>query len=180
MESRGFNSCSVQIEHKRDIFHPIGMVVFFKEYKYDEHGSIPDTPDIPLPSKTAIAYSYATVNEHMTANDVFNLYKVAGVTYMDSMILDGSKTSAYGTVYVNGSVPFCNTGRDPIDAGDEVWALIGDNENTVPQTVGRRNREISELELEGYKYVGRCIMGSDGSNLDEKVIRFGQILLGVQ
>jgi hypothetical protein len=156
------------------------MVVYFKEYKYDKNGSIPDTPDIPVPSKTAIAYSYATLSDQISENDVFKSYKVAGVTYMDSMIVEGSKTSAYGTVYVNGSVPFCNTGRDPIDAGDEVWALIGYDEDTIPTTVGRRNREIAELELEGYKYVGRCIMGSDGSNLDDKVIRFGQILLGVQ
>jgi len=179
MEAHGFNSCSVQIEHKRDINHPIGMVVFFKEHIYDNDGFIPDG-EAPNPSKTAIAYSYAKLDENITAKHVYNSYKVAGVTYMDTMIVPGSKTDAYGTVYVNGSVPFCNTGYDPIDAGDEVWALIGDTADTVPVTIGRRRRSIDELAEEGYKYVGRCIMGTEGSNLPEKVIRFGQILLGVQ
>ncbi len=164
------------------------MVVFFKVREFDEHGQMSDP--IVRPSKLAIAYSYAKSRDddvnpiHLGNRDddkeAFGLYKVAGVTYIDTMPINGSKTDSFGTVYVNGAVPFCNTGPDPIDAGDEVWVLIGSNENDLPKTIGRRDLTVKELTDAYYKYVGLCIMGCEASDISVNVVRHGQILLGVE
>lgn len=163
------------------------MVVFFKERKFDE-GQMGDP--IMRPSKLAIAYSYAKPKDDEVnpvplglrndEKEAFDLYKVAGVTYIDTMPINGSKTDSFGTVYVNGAVPFCNTGPDPIDAGDEVWVLIGLKEDELPKTIGRRDLTVEELTAAYYKYVGLCIMGCEASDISVNVVRHGQILLGVE
>lgn len=167
------------------------MVVFFKEREFDEIGQMGDP--IMRPSKLAIAYSYAKPKCDSNPvpvpigpgirddeKEAFDLYKVAGVTYIDTMPINGSKTDSFGTVYVNGAVPFCNTGPDPIDAGDEVWVLIGSDKNELPKTIGRRDLTVKELTEAYYKYVGLCIMGCEASDISVNVVRHGQILLGVE
>lgn len=179
MQSQAFNSCSVQITHYKDIKHPFGMVVFFKEYKFTD-GYIEGVE--PSASKLAVAHSYVD-ETYANETEFFNLcktYKVAGVTYVDSIPISGDKDKTRGTVYVNGAVPFCNTGYDAIDAGDEVWAVIGENKTELPRTVGRQSNTLAALTAANYRYVGRCIMGCEASDIKAGVIRYGQILLGVE
>ena len=159
--------------------HPTGMVVFSFIHEYDEAGYITTEPP---PSRSDVQ---VVVHARPVDKEPAN-YRICGVTLVDNLRheSDGNSTMMRATVFVSGAVLFCNTGEDPISAGDEVWVeMLEENADpsvlTIPKTFGRSLGDDCPDRQE-FHYLGRCLVGSMPSHIPSKRLCFGQVLLGLQ
>lgn len=141
--------------------HPTGMVVFYRTYAYDDEGMIAENETLPPASVCAVVHSYCSAA--ITDAEQFverGKYSIAGVLLTDQMY-DGSRIFSRATLRIAGSVAVCNTGSHPINAGDEVWCLIGTSDKAPPTVVGRDiNESADDLIQYGYKFLGICTLGA--------------------
>lgn len=141
--------------------HPTGMVVFYRDYKYDAEGTIAEDETLPPASVCAVVHSYCSEFEDEGEQlRERNKYSIAGVLLTDQMY-DGSRIFSRATLRIAGSVAVCNTGRYPISAGDEVWCLMGTSDKAPPTVAGRDiNESANDFVQLGYKFLGMCTLGA--------------------
>ena len=162
--------------------NPTGMVVFYYKHKYSKEGilqtdPVPDASDVPR-----VFYAYPGAGAPggpLKEEEEHKNYKICGVT----LVTTGSENSDHmirSTVFVSGAVLFCNTGDEPISAGDEVWVQMkeaGTGNDSIPITYRRGLRDSNTRR--NAQYLGRCLVGAAPSYLAGKRLCFGQVLLGV-
>ena len=173
MQNVGAVSIIAEIKNDNQV-NPTGMVVFYYNHAYSSDGCIQTTPLPPASDVPQVSYAYDT---NQNSDD----FRVCGVTLVSTGDVNEIKF-VRTTVFVSGAVLFCNTGQDPISAGDEVWVEMraaSKGADSIPCTIGRSLGE-EQPEKKKYQYVGRCLVGAAPSYLAGKRLCFGQVLLGVQ
>lgn len=175
MQTNGLNSIVADLPASGYNF-PQGMVVWYRTSKYDKDGFCTDHA-----SHSELPLVHAILPEDSLPAD----YTIAGVTLV-STTASITDTVTRATVHISGSVMFCNTSREQISAGQEVWAKIvkapltpDGKGNTVPETIGRIAEDTHKSLTEAnYKFLGLCVQGAIGSDIRNSRLSFGQVMLG--
>lgn len=180
MQNMGVHSIVANVLNPTDIPHHTGMVVFYKCYTYDDSGYIADEH---LPKAAPVPLLQYFSAAPLVEGDKFRKshFRIAGVTFIDNMNEDTVNHIMRATVHVAGAVAVCNTGCGQISAGDDVYAILGEDPKHTPEIISKRPEHamfnLKDDEKERTYYLGRCVMGAGPSDLSGNRICLCQVML---